>query len=108
MISLKLSIDDVRVMFRKGSTVCLNFSAYPLFGVSQMRLKTGPTICVDIVKKRRLSPLSTTLVNARVTGSNDRLLEYCVSRHASVEFTVNHCHCLNGNRIWGLKSRRVT
>ena len=49
MIWLKLSIDDVREMLRNGSTVCLNFSAYPLSGVSQIRLKTGPMICADSV-----------------------------------------------------------
>ena len=47
-------------MLRNGSTVCLNFSAYPLFGVSQILLKTGPTICVCSVKKRRFNGSSVT------------------------------------------------
>ncbi len=49
MIRLKLSNADVRVMLRNGSTVCLNFSAYVLFGVSQIRLKTGPMIWAESV-----------------------------------------------------------
>ena len=44
-ICLKLSTDVVSWTFKNGSMVCLNFSAYELCGVSQIRLKTGPTIC---------------------------------------------------------------
>ena len=64
---------DVRMMFRNGSIECLNFSAYPLSGVSQTRVNTGPRICACAVKNFRLRPWSSTfawpVVGSVVLGS---------------------------------------
>ena len=64
---LNTSIAVTRSMVKVGSMTCLNFWAYALFGVSKIRLNTGPVIRAWKSKYRR--PMPSGICTARFVGS---------------------------------------
>ncbi len=91
-----------RWKFRNGSTVCFNFSAYPLFGVFQTRFSTGPTSRASQLQELPGDPLVEQDVCARRCGCGSTRCR----ASASDELTVSQRSAVNGTLTVGMKSSR--